>query len=113
MNEKLDALKVYCMWSWLERNPTQYKLDYPLFVELGFGKSKTHCPWCVRWIRDLRSSKCGNPDSECPLYRAGECCLDTGSLYDVWYYNEDSGKRSRAAGEIARIAWQEYKRLGG
>ena len=109
MSKKLAALKVYCLWSWLERNPGRHKSGYPLFKELEINKSKNQCPWCdIWWHRRCRSWR-----SMCPLYRVGEGCIHTDSLFYTWYYSKDLEDKARVAGEIARIAWEEYKRLGG
>ena len=122
MNEKLDALKVYVLWSWLERHPDCYKSDYPLFFELGFNKALHRCPWCDIWW----NKECTDEDDGCPLYQVGECCTERDSLFNRWFEitgvnfflstdeeAEEKAESVRTAGDIARIAWAEYKRLGG
>ena len=123
--EKRDALKVYCLWSWLERNPGKDKESYPLFYELGIHKFTSECPWCEYYLSmDIVLTRINENCKGCPLFRAGEQCIDNDdedSLYFVWAEvidNPDPSKKdikmaSIAAGEIARVAWEEYKRLGG
>jgi hypothetical protein len=50
----------------------------------------------------------------CPLGKTNPC-TKTGSLYEMWADTVDDGEviSSKCAGDIANIAWKEYKRLGG
>ena len=108
--KKLAALKTYNIWSWLSTHPGKEKKDYPLYYELGFDKLIDACPWC-----DI-SFSCKN----CPLDKEGYRCF-TGqiSLYRIWvdykFFDKNYNKKEKceAAGEIANVAWREYKRLGG
>ena len=104
MTEKYAALAVYNLWSWLEANPDAGKQDYPLYDELRIKECMDMCPWCELFrIRFTRIC------SGCPLDRAYSNCFSDGSMFDCWNRNS---RRSVAAGEIARIAWKEYKRVG-
>jgi len=118
MTEKQAALMTYIMWSWLERNPGKKKSQYHLFYELGFYKFISKCPWCDYY----------DGCDPCPLAMNNEMCINyidgkpARSFYDTWvsYTYDDSQKcdymKKRAqiaAGEIARVAWEEYKKLGG
>lgn len=117
MNERLAALKVYCLWSWLASHPDKGKKDYPLFEELIVsGPDSPLCPWCEAYYL------C----ETCPLSAVGQGC-EGGSWFDVWtrageryetFLPEEQraallNERSWAAGEIARLAWKEYRRLEG
>lgn len=113
----LAALKVYCLWSWLSAHPDKWKSDYPLFQELIINRPNSSlCPWC-----DIHRGKCSN----CPLGVVGELCGDGRSWFHIWInagrrYQTFALEKQRtalldergwAAGEIARIAWNEYKWL--
>ena len=110
----LAALKVYCLWSWLETHPDKGKKDYPLFEELIVsGPDSPLCPWCEAYYL------C----ETCPLSAVGQGC-DCGSWFYTWLKTSEGyqtftsenqriallNERSRAAGEIANLARKEYKR---
>ena len=108
--DKLAALKVYVLWSWLERNPGRKKEEYPLFYELQLNKNLNRCPWCANYWD--KSKYC----SKCPLTRAGKSCRLYRSPYVMWsnytYYSYGSTQAaSKAAGDIAIVAKKEYERL--
>ena len=103
------ALRVYVMWSWLEQHPEARKENYPLFFELRFYRDYAACPWCTLWLR----TACELDDTICPLNAIGEACPRDDSIYAIWQDTTSMTLRSRMAGEIAKIAWAEYKRLGG
>ena len=123
--KKRDALRVHCLWSWLERNPGKDKELYPLFYELGIHECSNECPWCECYLcMDFVPTFINENCKGCPLFRAGEQCIDNDdedSLYFVWAEVIDDPEPSKndikmaaiAAGDIANIAWEEYKRLGG
>jgi hypothetical protein len=100
---KLAALKTYILWSWLEKNNHQAKCRYPLFHELKYSRMNNICPWC-----DIIYSKIYEC-TFCPLNDVYNRCMDDGSFYDKWFYESSAV----AAGDIAAVAWQTYKQLGG
>jgi len=108
MNEKLAALKVYCLWAGIEARNLSRKKDYPLYKELKFNKEAQKCSWCemVGQGNDtVDESLC----KKCPLGKDNYCCCYRSSLYSQWLCSSTH----RPAGDIAAIAWKEYKRLGG
>ena len=123
MTRKEAALNTYILWAWLERNPGKNKKDHPLYYELGLDIFIDECPWCELFRFDYENGECNN----CPLLSNDMECIDIDSdayNYDSpfykWYFYKNkldgfkiSKKAAIAAGEIARIAWKEYKRLGG
>ena len=112
MTEKYAALLVYVMWAWLEAHPYKYKsmkYNYPLYKELKFYKSLSECPWCrLFWLPDLKLRCKG-----CPISKVSRNCFSPSSFFGRWVNSPDAFDKSVNAGEIAKIAWQEYKRLGG
>ena len=97
MTERTAALKVYVIWAWLAQNPDKNKDEYPLFEELCYIDAPFECPWCHIF----------DGCTDCPLVSCRE-----GSLHYQWASNpQDLKLCSKCAGEIARIAWAEYKRL--
>jgi len=121
MTEKQAALLTYVMWSWLEANPGKRKKDHPFFYELGFSSFFDYCPLCELFRFDDECGDCHN----CPLLlRDMECVYSHNYNHDSpfykWnYYSNNlvnykvSKEASIAAGEIASVAWEEYKKLGG
>ena len=113
MNEKLAALKVYCLWAGIAEGKLCKKMDYPLFLELGIHLCEHHCPWCEIFNKNTYISRvlCTH---DCPLGKVSPC-YEYDSLYEEWRLFSKVTKEERAmlAGDIATIAWKEYKRLGG
>ena len=109
MDEKQAALKVYVLWAWLELNPGCDKKEHPLYLDLNIGQLILECPWCELYRR--KNDNCVG----CPLVeRVDERCMITDSWYERWEMDIFfPGECSIAAGNIAALAWSEYKRLGG
>ena len=119
MNEKLAALKVYCVWAGIEVRNLGLKMDYPLYEELKINEEAQACSWCEMVgqgkgaVNELLCKKC-------PLWKA-DCCCNHSSLYAQWRLcafgfaptKHNTAVMQRTAGDIAAIAWKEYKRLGG
>jgi len=109
MNEKLAALKVYCLWAGIEARSLNRKKDYPLYKELRFNEEAQECTWC-----EMVGQGNGDIDEllcrKCPLWKNNYWCCNRSSLYSQWRLYDSMKK---AAGDIAAIAWKEYKRLGG
>lgn len=106
---RLAALKVYCIWSWLASHPGHDKREHPLYWDLHIDQLYLDCPWC-----DLYRSRDSVNCAGCPLSNVNEDCAEYSSWYAHWEVNLpfQSGY-SIEAGNIATLAWQEYKRLGG
>jgi hypothetical protein len=117
--KKSAALKTYIMWSWLEQTGRD-KESYPLYKKLGYDKCSGGCFWCHH---------SNNYCEYCPLAMRGLSCdgfnwnTDDGLMseyspddtpFRIWL-NSWSGKTRNkegriAAGDIAAIAWEEYKK---
>ena len=128
LDKKLAALLVYCKWSWLESHPDKCTYEYPPSQKLNFFEFENHCPWCELYFstKGAGTTIC----TGCPLDELGEKCVGSDvenslfkesrkfSVGDKTFLSrseiEEIKRKSRvAAGEIARIAWAEYKKLGG
>ena len=115
--KKLAALKVYVLWSWLEQHPDKTKKQHPLYAEIGLATLLCGCPWCDIYLK-WGGCHLLNGD-KCPLDLAGMNCKEPWAPFNKWYArlyrysSEELRVKREAAGEIARVAWQEYKRLGG
>ena len=113
--QKNHALKVYILWSWLERNPTESKENHPLWDELGYRAYRSGCAWCSVYLE----SWCDG----CPLNEVDQACCNGETWYDLWWKAGwglpenlsplNMRVRKEMAGNIAQVAWAEYKRLGG
>ncbi len=108
VSKRSAALKTYTLWAWLEQNPFKSKEDYPLYDELYYEYQNNSCYWCTLFYRHGDNYVCISKN--CPLAKANKSCDGNNSLYNNWFYNKSPKVN---AGEIAQIAWQEYKRLGG
>ena len=116
--EKSAALKTYVMWAWLEKNPYKWKVDYPLYHKLLIGDELFDCAWCSLYSTFLGGGDCQG----CPLAEStAGCCTDDNSFYNKYQHTKCFMRKGKVAnklitgcaGDIARIAWAEYKRLGG
>ncbi len=121
---KRAALRSFVMWSWLSRQgrlsrkewPFSIKIMYPLFLELGYHKDSYYCPWCSLFAETCNLvGKRKKRMQHCPLsdhFNKGSCCYPN-SLYGQFVLADSTKESQRVAGDIANIAWREYKRLGG
>lgn len=106
---KRMALLIFIKWSWKSRNPGRSfdeEYGWKIGIELE-PDYESGCPWCSMFTR----YNCGR----CPiLHETGSDCMTQDSLYRRATSSLSSDKDKKvAAGEIANIAWKEYKRLGG
>lgn len=97
---KLAALLVYIKWAKIERTEVYAHPYSNLCVDLS--KFEADCPWCSLYHEAFMYCP------GCPLDEEEQNCFASKS----WYYLGSHGNKV-AAGNIARVAWQEYKRLGG
>ena len=106
---RLAALKVHILWAWLASHPGHDKREHPLYRALRIGQPYLECPWCELYRSRHDDHNC----TDCPLAEVDARCTVHGSWYDCWKRNIpfQSGY-SVEAGNIAGLAWQEYKRLG-
>jgi hypothetical protein len=120
-DRKLAALKTYILWAGIEARGLKKKNEYPLFHELYYWSMIFSCPWCdmLGHIIGIEPARC---ERYCPLsqYEMERCeklngnfdissCIDAGSLYHSWIHSYSR----KDAGDIAAVAWKEYKKLGG
>jgi hypothetical protein len=118
---KLAALGVYILWAGIEARGLKKKNEYPLFNELHYWAINFSCPWCdmLGHNTGIEPARC---ERYCPLsqYEMEKCeklnsnftissCVDVGSLYYSWVHSFSR----KDAGDIAAVAWNEYKKLGG
>ena len=111
--QKKAALLSYVLWSGMEENKAIAKIHYPLYNELGFVNMRDNCSWCehlMEYDSHDNDEKCRN----CPLLKAGNgSCNSMNALFDSWAFSGNAKEKAICAGDIARVAWAEYKRLGG
>ena len=124
--KRYAALLVYLKWSYIERFGYEPNELEDRFDALGINLSRFEacCAWCELFrsgIADgLEARTC---TIKCPLVRAEQHCFMTMSWFNCVsmenrykiqgdnYPKYMTGKV--AAGNIAALAWKEYKRLGG
>ena len=110
ISEKFAALLMYLKWSRLEQRG-EYTAGVAEHIPLH--KYFAYSPWCELHnpYKDRVAGVNTAPKgcSGCPLDKAGQCCFGPGSWAQRFY----AGGKAAMAGNIARVAWQEYKRLGG
>ena len=122
--ERHAALLVYLKWSYIERFGYEPYDLVERFKKLGIriDRFEAKCAWCTLYregIAGLPPRKCTNL---CPLERVGQNCFMTMGWFSCvpteHFYMESGNPYScmtgkEAAGNIAALAWKEYKRFGG
>jgi dynactin complex subunit len=91
---KVDALKLcQSLWSWLERNPSKGKKDWPGWIKIG-REFDLRCPCCEYKAQQFMMS-C----RQCILngFAWNESCMEGGSLYINWSHTTDNIIRQRNA----------------
>jgi len=123
IDKKQAALKMYVLLAWLEKHPNSYKDSYPLYNELNYNKNLFMSPWCSIYRKPILvfdyQLKNKFDCTECPIHKKGDECFTKHPSFFVWklFNNSASEKRKKeesiVIGDNARVAWEEYKKLGG
>jgi len=98
MSLRQVALKTYIMWSYLEQHPMDDKNDYYFYYPFYYDYMRGDCPYC-----EYHTGGC----NKCILLN----CNEHDSYFDTWDNSRNRKVRRIAAGNIAKIAWEDYKRL--
>ena len=123
--KRYAALLVYLKWSYIGRFGYEPEDLADRFRDLGIqiNRFESNCAWCSLYRVGrgaFQRRKCSN---QCPLDRIGQNCFMTMSWFNCVSLEDDYKRNGdnfedymtgkEAAGNIAALAWKEYKRLGG
>ena len=89
MTRKDAKARSIAVWEYIVAHPEANKRHLPKNLERKVRMCRCWCPLCeLYWERDDARGEliC---TSKCPLSAAGECCGDSGSLFEKWFQTEE------------------------